>query len=161
MKLPIILLTTLMLASAQTTHAPVPGPYRADADAHKDLAAAQARARTGHKFVMVIFGANWCEDCQVLHRSLDSADARDYVEKHFEIVSVDIGDDGKKNADVAQSLGVTLAKGVPAAAFFNWDGTPVGRTDNGELEPSRTYQPKQILHFLQEIVDHHKITTPK
>lgn len=161
MKLAIALFAALGLALAQTHHASVPGPYRADADARKDLAAAQARARANHKLVMVIFGANWCEDCQVLHRSLESPEARDYVESHFEIVSVDVGDDGKKNADLAQTLGVTLAKGFPAAAFFASDGAPVGQTNNGELEPSRHYLPKQILSFLQQVVDQHKITSPK
>lgn len=159
MKLPIFLLVGGVLALAQ--HASVPGPYRADADARKDLAAAQSRARADHKFVMVIFGANWCTDCRVLHQSLESPAARDYVEKHFEVVGVDIGDDGKKNQDVAKDLGVTLAKGVPAAAFLNWDGTPAGKTDNGELEPARTYSPAQILHFLQAVVDRHQITRPK
>ena len=160
MKLASLLLAMAALAAAQTAHAPVPGPYRADANAHKDLAAAQARARAGHKYVFVIFGANWCEDCRVLHRSLESPEVRAYVESHFEIVGVDIGDDGKKNADVARSLGVSLAKGVPAAAILNPDGTTLGRTNNGELEPSRTYQPKQILHFLEGIVEHQQITKP-
>jgi thiol:disulfide interchange protein len=160
MKLSLSFLAALLLAFAQSPTT-VPGPYRADADAHKDLAAAQARARDGHKFVMVIFGANWCEDCQVLHRSLESPEVRGYAESHFEIVRVDIGADGKKNGDVAQDLGVSLDKGVPAAAFFAWDGTPVGRTNSGELEPSRNYKPGQILRFLQQVIDHHKITTPK
>jgi thioredoxin 1 len=163
MKPPVSILAGLVFAFAAVaqTHAPVPGPYRADADARKDLAAAQSRGRTDRKIVMVIFGANWCADCQVLHRSLDSPEAHEYVEKHFEIVSVDVGDDGKKNADVAQSLGVNMDKGIPAAAFLASDGAPIGQTNNGELEPSRNYQPKQILRFLQEIVDRHKITTPK
>ena len=161
MKLPIAFFATLLLAFAQTPHTATSGPYRADADARKDLAAAQTRARTDRKFVMVIFGANWCEDCQVLHRSLDSPEVRGYAESHFEIVSVDIGDDGKKNGDVAQTLGVSLDKRVPAAAFFARDGMPVGRTNSGELEPSRNYKPAQILRFLQQIVDHQKITTPK
>jgi thioredoxin 1 len=154
-------LVLAFVAFAQAPHAHVPGPYRADADARKDLAAAQTRARSLHKFVMVIFGANWCEDCQVLHRSLDAPEAHNYVESHFEIVSVDIGDDGKKNLDIAASLGVSLDKGVPAAAFLAWDGSSVGRTNDGELEPSRNYQPKQILRFLHEIVDHGKITKPE
>jgi hypothetical protein len=79
---------------------------------------------------MVIFGANRCEDCQVLHRSSAAPVAHQYVESHFEIVSVDIGDDGKKNPDIPQSLGVSLNKGVPAAAILAWDGSSVGRTND-------------------------------
>jgi len=135
-------------------------PYHADADARKDIAAAQARARTAHKSVMVIFGANWCPDCIVLHRTLEAPESRDYVESHFEIVSVDVGQ-FNKNLDVAKSLDVNLNRGIPAAAFLAWDGTTIGNTNNGELEPSRNYHSDQILRFLHEVVDNHKITTPK
>jgi len=135
-------------------------PYHADADARKDIAAAQARARTLHKSVMVIFGANWCADCVVLHRTLEAPETRDYVESHFEIVSVDVGQ-FNKNLDVAKSLDVNLTRGIPAAAFLAWDGASIGNTNNGELEPSRNYHSDQILRFLHQVVDNHKITTPK
>jgi len=154
-----LLLSTVCLAAPQEKKAPEPGPYNEQADAKKDLAAAQARAREGHKMVMVIFGGNWCGDCRVLHKTLESADLRDYVTSHFEIVSVDIGK-FDKNLDVVKSVGTTLDKGVPAAAFLASDGTVIGVTNNGELEPSRNYGTKQILGFLHEVVDHHKIVKP-
>ncbi|HUA63261.1 MAG TPA: thioredoxin family protein [Verrucomicrobiae bacterium] len=150
-------LVTLSLACTALAQ---PGPYRPDADARKDVAAAQARARASHKVVMVIFGANWCEDCRVLHNNLDSAALHDYVQSHFEVVSVDVGQ-FDKNLDVVKSAGADLKKGIPVAAFLSSDGALIGTTNNGELEPSRKYGAQQVLRFLREVVDNHKITTPQ
>jgi len=135
-------------------------PYDPAADAGQDLAAAQARARVAKKSVMVIFGANWCPDCIVLHRLLDEPDTRAYVRAHFEIVSVDLGR-FDKNTDMAQRLGVNLDKGIPAAAFLAADGSSIGNTNQGELEASRHYHSDMILRFLREVAEHHKITRPQ
>lgn len=135
-------------------------PYNSDADAKKDLAAAQARARVAKKGVMVIFGANWCPDCIVLHRLLDESETHAYVRAHFEIVSVDLGR-FDKNVDLAQRLGVNLDKGIPAAAFLAADGSSIGNTNQGELEASRNYHSDMILRFLREVAEHHKITRPQ
>lgn len=134
-------------------------PYNPDADAKKDLAAAKARARAAHKDVMVIFGANWCGDCIVLHRLLDEPETRAYVRAHFEVVAVDLGR-YDKNLDLAEKLGVNLDKGIPAAAFLAADGTAIGNTNQGELEPSRNYHSDMILRFLRDVAEHHKITRP-
>jgi thiol-disulfide isomerase/thioredoxin len=137
-----------------------PQPYNPDADAKKDLAAAQARARAARKNVMVIFGANWCGDCIVLHRLLDEPETRAYVHAHFEVVAVDLGR-WDRNLDVAEKLGVNLDKGIPAAAFLAPDGSAIGNTNQGELEPSRNYHSDMILRFLREVAEHHKITRPQ
>jgi len=136
------------------------GPYDTKADAQKDIAAAQQRAKASKKYVMVIFGANWCKDCVVLHKLLDEPPTKSYVDAHFEIVGVDLGR-FDKNMDVAKSLKVDLDKGIPAAAFLASDGSSIGNTNNGELEPSRNYHSEMILHFLHEVVENHKIVKPQ
>jgi thioredoxin 1 len=146
----------MLAISAQTPT----GPYDTKADAHKDIAAAQQRAKASKKYVMVIFGANWCKDCIVLHRLLDEPPTKAYVDAHFEIVGVDLGRFDKQ-MDVAKSLKVDLDKGIPAAAFLASDGSPIGNTNNGELEASRNYHSEMILHFLHEVVENHKIVKPQ
>ncbi len=136
------------------------GPYDTTADAHKDIAAAEQRAKASKKYVMVIFGANWCKDCVVLHKLLDEPATKAYVDAHFEIVGVDLGRFDKQ-MDIAKTLKVDLDKGIPAAAFLASDGSSVGNTNNGELEPSRNYHSEMILHFLHEVVDNHKIVKPQ
>jgi thiol-disulfide isomerase/thioredoxin len=146
----------ILTAAAQTPA----GPYDTNADARKDIAAAEQRAKASRKYVMVIFGANWCKDCIVLHGLLDEPATKAYVEAHFEIVGVDLGH-FDKYMDVAKSLKVDLDKGIPATAFLASDGSSVGNTSNGELEPSRNYHSEMILHFLHEVVDNHKIVKPQ
>jgi thiol-disulfide isomerase/thioredoxin len=146
----------ILSAAAQTPA----GPYDTKADAQKDIAAAQQRAKASKKYVMAIFGANWCKDCVVLHKLLDEPATKSYVDAHFEVIGVDLGR-FDKNMDVAKSLKVDLDKGIPAAAFLASDGSSIGNTNNGELEPSRNYHSEMILHFLHEVVENHKIVKPQ
>jgi len=155
-RIAVLALLGMFAVSAQ----PQAGPYDTKADAHKDLAAAQQRARASKKYVMVIFGANWCGDCVVLHRLLDEPATKAYVDAHFEIVGVDLGRFDKQ-MDIAKTLKVDLDKGIPAAAFLASDGSSIGNTNDGELEASRNYHSEMILHFLREVVEHHKIVKPR
>jgi thioredoxin 1 len=123
------------------------------------LAHAIKTAREQNKFLMVEFGANWCEDCVALARNLEQGETRDYFQKHFVVLKVDVGQ-FNRNLDVARSLGVDLDKGIPTAAFFAPDGNKVGATNKGELEPSRKYGSKQIYAFLREIAERRVITIP-
>ena len=155
-RIAVFALLGILTAAAQ---APL-SPYDIKADAAKDIAAAQQRAKASKKYVMVIFGANWCKDCIVLHKLLDEPPTKSYVDAHFEIVGVDLGR-WDKNMDLARSLKVDLDKGIPAAAFLASDGSAIGNTNNGELEPSRNYHSEMILHFLHAVVENHKIVTPQ
>ncbi len=118
------------------------------------------RARASKKRVTVIFGANGCKDCLVLHRLLDEPATKAYVDTHFEIVGVDLGRFGKQ-MDIAKTLKVDLDKGIPAAAFLASDGSLICNTNDGELEASRNYRSEMIPRFLHEGVDHHRIVRPE
>jgi hypothetical protein len=82
------------------------------------------------------------------------------VEAHFEVVNVNIGE-MNANLGSARELGVSLKKGVPAAAFFAPDGKPVGITNQGELEPARQYDARQVLAFLRRVAEQHLIEKPR
>jgi len=56
-------------------------------------------------------------------RPLHESPVREYVERRFEIVNVNIGT--RTLTGDRQGLGVSLKKGVPAAAFFTPDGKPI------------------------------------
>jgi thioredoxin 1 len=133
-------------------------PYSATADARRDIADAKARAAANGKMVMVTFGANWCPDCLTLHKDLEDPVTRDYANKKFEIVNVDVGE-FDKNADVARELGVAV-NGIPLAVFFSSDGRPICDTRRGELEPSRHYTSSEILDFLKEVAVHRRVVNP-
>jgi thiol:disulfide interchange protein len=132
--------------------------YTAVADARQAIADGKARAKASGKHLMVTFGANWCPDCLTLHDNLQAADARAYVEKHFEVVEIDVGD-AKKSAAVQRDLGISV-NAIPLAVFYSPNGEVVGDTFAGELKPSRHFSSREIRDFLREVVDYHRIVSP-
>ena len=135
-------------------------PYPPPANAASDLQRARESASRSAKILMVVFGGNWCPDCRALHARLHEPSVRAYVEGHFEIVNVNIGE-MNANLGIAKDLGVSLKKGVPAAAFFDANGRPVGITNQGELEPARQYNAQQVLTFLRRVAEQHVIEKPR
>lgn len=120
---------------------------------------AMRKAKAQHRYLMIEFGADWCEDCQALARDLQSAPARDFFQNHFELLTIDIGH-SDRNFEAADSLGVDLSHGIPAVVLFAPDGTRIGATNHGELEPSRRYRPDQILSFLKTAVERRTVVDP-
>jgi len=133
-------------------------PYDPKADARREVADAKARAAASGKMLMVTFGANWCPDCLTLHKDLEDPVTREYAQKKFEMVNVDVGE-FDKNKDVAHDLGVAV-NGIPLAVFFSPDGRPMCDTRGGELEPARHYTSREILDFLKEVADHRRVVSP-
>jgi thioredoxin 1 len=152
-------LVCLAILAASCSRAPS-DPYPPTAQAASNLKNAETRARSSGKILMVIFGGNWCPDCRVLHKRLEESPVREYAEKRFEIVGINIGEKDA-NLDIAERLGVSLAKGVPAAAFIGPDGKPIGAANQGELEPARGYSPQQVLAFLRNVAEQRLIEKPK
>lgn len=134
-------------------------PYDEQADARLLVASARAEALNSAKFLMVTFGANWCLDCQNLHRQLNSEEVKAFAGDLFEFVNVDVGK-FNKNADFAAELGVSLKRGIPVAVFFDPEGKVIGTTNEGQLEPARRYSSKQILRFIRDIIEQSRILSP-
>jgi thioredoxin 1 len=123
--------------------------YPPDADAHAEIKEAKEKAAAGHKRVLLVFGANWCYDCHVLDMAFHRPDFA-AVMAGYEVVHVDIGDDGKKNADVAKEFDTALDKGVPVLAVAESDGKLVVAQKNGEFEDARSLTPDALLEFLNK-----------
>jgi len=121
--------------------------YPAGVDAHAELKEAEDKAAKEHKRVLLVFGANWCYDCHVLDLAFQRPDFLPVVGR-YEIVHVDIGEDGKKNAALARQFDVPLNKGVPALAVVESTGKLVVSQKNGEFENARAMTPDALLEFL-------------
>ncbi len=134
-------------------------PYDPDADARAAVAEGRKSAVENGKFLMVTFGANWCLDCRTLHHHLKSDDVQAFAGDLFQFVNVDVGK-FNNNRDLATELGVDLTRGIPVAVFFDPDGSVIGTTNDGELEPARYYTSKQILKFARDIVEKSLISAP-
>jgi len=133
-------------------------PYSEGKVSKEKVDKALAKARSQQKFLMVEFGANWCEDCVVLAQTLEKGDTRKYFKTHFEVLRVDVGR-FDRNLEIAKTLGVEM-NAIPTAVFFAPDGERVGATNKGELEPARKYGAKQIYEFLKDVAERRVITSP-
>ncbi|HET8611531.1 MAG TPA: thioredoxin family protein [Sphingomonas sp.] len=92
---------------------PLPLPYDASADAGKAVAQARARARREHKKLLIDLGGNWCPDCRMLMGVMELPSLRAFLDRHFVIVTVDIGR-FDRNGDIAAHYGIRKLEGVPA-----------------------------------------------
>jgi thioredoxin-related protein len=133
-------------------------PYKSDVDVRAAVEAGKARAAESGKLLMVTFGANWCPDCLTLQKNLRDPETRDYAERHFEMVNIDVGD-SVRSARVERDLGMAVNT-IPLAVFYSSDGKPVCDTQRGELKPSRHYSSREILGFLREVVDYRRAVSP-
>lgn len=134
-------------------------PYDEEGDAASLISNARSEAKSEGKFLMVTFGANWCLDCRTLHHHLSNPPVADYTRDLFRFVNVDVGK-LNQNREVAESLGVSLARGIPVAIVFDREGKVVGTTNDGQLEPARHYSSKQILKFVRDIAERNRIVAP-
>ena len=129
---------------------PNPNLYDKNADAKVEIEQAVEKAKKDHQRVILVFGGNWCYDCHVLDQAFHQTDVASLVEKNFQVVHVDIGDDGKKNSDVAAQYQVPLDKGVPALAILGPDGKLLYSQKNGEWESARSLDPDDVMAFLEK-----------
>ena len=123
--------------------------YPAGADAHAEIKEALDKAKSDHKRVIVVFGANWCYDCHVLDLAFHRNDIARVLTANYEVVHVDIGE-GEKNQDLMQAYEVPMKKGIPALAVLDADGKLLYSQKNGEFEKARALGPEDLLAFLNK-----------
>ena len=123
--------------------------YPAGVDVRAEIKEAEEKAAKEQKRVLLVFGANWCFDCHVLDLAFQRLDFVPVV-SHYEVVHVDIGDDGKKNNDIAKEFQVPLEKGIPALAVVDGTGKLLVSQKNGEFENARAMTPEAMLEFLNK-----------
>ncbi|MEO8849317.1 MAG: thioredoxin family protein [Casimicrobiaceae bacterium] len=111
-------------------------PYSAAADAWAAVRDAQQRAAQTHRLVLLVFGANWCEDCRALDKAFHAGDTAALLAREFEVVKIDVGD-FDRNLDVAQAYGDPVAKGIPAAVILSASDRILYTTRAGELADAR------------------------
>jgi len=154
-----VLLASLMISGAALAAAPTPAtapaagqhlPYSATADAKADVAHALADAKAAHVPVLLIFGANWCEDCRALDKALKEGKNAELMKKEFRVVKVDVGN-FDHNLDVAQAYGNPLKKGIPAAVLVSSENNQVlYATKGGELANARRMSESGIHDFFKQ-----------
>ena len=107
----------LGIASFAQLPTPLPYPYDEAADAAAASAAvarAKVRAAKAHKLLLVDLGGNWCGDCRILYATMELPEVKAFVDRHYEVVLVDVGR-FDKNLQIPAAYGITRRlEGVPA-----------------------------------------------
>lgn len=123
--------------------------YPEIAQGDTDVANGLKEARKDHKRVLLIFGGDWCGDCQVLDINLHDAQNAALVEKNYVVVHVNIGH-MDQNVELAQKYGVPLKKGVPAVSVIDPTGKVVHAQATGEFADMRHMDPRSVNEFLTQ-----------
>ena len=128
-------------------------PYDEHADAGAQIQQALTQARTDHRDVLLVFGANWCEDCRALDRALHGS-SEPLIASHFELVKVDIGK-FDKNLDISNHYGNPIGKGIPAVVVLSAADQVLYSTKAGELANARRMGDNGIYDFLSHNLGNH------
>lgn len=144
--------TTILLALATLSFSALaaPGPYNEAADATAQVASAISDAAKTNVPVLVVFGANWCGDCQILDLAFKQGAAAPLIAKNFRVVKVNVGR-FDANMAIAQKYGVPLKKGIPAVAVLSPRGKVLYATKAGELADARNMGDKGIYDFFVRV----------
>ncbi len=126
-------------------------PYDEKADAKAGIQHALVAARHTQRPVLVIFGANWCEDCRALDAALKSEPNASLIAKSFEVVKVDVGN-FDHNVDVSDAYGGATKKGIPSAIVLDADNHILYATRAGELANARTMSRTGVYDFFTAMV---------
>ncbi|UXA51500.1 thioredoxin family protein [Xanthomonas prunicola] len=125
-------------------------PYDEHADAGAQLRAALAAGKTAHKPTLVIFGANWCQDCRALDASLHTPKNAPLISTSFVVVKVDVGN-FDRNLDISQRYGNPIQNGIPAAVVVSPTGKLLYTTRAGELANARKISDDGIYRFFDHV----------
>ena len=123
-------------------------PYDDAADAKADVQRTLAAAQADHRAVLVIFGANWCEDCRALDHALHSGRNAELIAREFDVVKVDVGH-FDRNLDVSAEYGDPIGKGIPAAVILSPGNKVLYSTRAGELADARTMSDSGVYDFFK------------
>ena len=119
--------------------------YDESADAKAQIATALHDAAATKEPVLLIFGANWCKDCNALDHSLKTGRNAALMGK-FKVVKVDVGN-FDHNVDISTAYGNATKKGIPSAVILSPDNTVLFMTRAGELADARTMSDDGIYDF--------------
>jgi len=125
-------------------------PYNESADPHVDLQRALVDAQNQHKDVLIIFGANWCEDCRDLDKAMHGSSAT-LIDSRFVVVKVNVGN-FNRNLDLAEHYGNPIRNGIPAAVVVSPTDQVLYSTKAGELANARRLGEGGIHEFFSKVL---------
>jgi thiol:disulfide interchange protein len=133
-----------------------PDIYDPKADGFVLIDAALRQAATGHKRVLLDFGANWCSWCHALHRLFTTdADVRRRLAADYGVVMIDVNQrhGPARNAAVNEKYGNPIKAGLPVLVVLDADGRQLVTQETGALEKGgdgEVHDPAKVVAFLEK-----------
>lgn len=125
-------------------------PFNEAADVQAEIRAAMTQAAAEKKYVLLIFGANWCIDCRELSANMIKPPLSDLIRQRYVVVKVDIGN-WNRNLDVVKAWGDPTAKGIPGVVVADPNGSTLYMTKAGEVANARWMGSEGLLKFFNAL----------
>ena len=101
-------------------------------DARAAIKAARVQAAGEGKRVAVVFGADWCPDCDAFKKALGHRLVAPVVDPSYVVVKVSVGN-RDRNLDLMEEHGMSVDAGIPAVAILEADGSLIAAQREGEF----------------------------
>jgi thioredoxin 1 len=122
--------------------------YKNTNDPQLNINKALEQAINNGKDVLLIFGADWCPDCQnmenIITNKIDT-----FINTDFIVVHIDIGK-FNKNIDLMKSFGLNPKKGIPALVIIDPQKNNKIVYANGEFENARNMDGTVVQNLLND-----------
>jgi thiol:disulfide interchange protein len=125
--------------------------YDPKSDGNAQIAAALATAKTSHKNVLLMFGANWCVWCHRLHHTMETdVSVAKNLRENYVLVLIDSNwrHGEKRNYDVNLRYGNPLQEGLPVFVVLNAAGQQLTTQESGVLEDGEVHSAAKVNAFL-------------
>ena len=99
------------------------------------------------KQAVVVFGANWCPDCQILAGLIKIAQEDQLIQKGFEFLLVDVKD-YKINMDSLQQIDSSALTGIPRVFIFDNSDNLINKQANDFFRTLRSMNENALVDYL-------------
>ena len=99
---------------------------------------------------LFLFGANWCPDAQCLDAILRIPTFESYLNEHFSIMRIDVGD-YDRNMSLMEPLGPPSQEGIPRVIVLDLKGEPINLETNDRWRSARQSDPQDIFEYFQNL----------
>ena len=105
------------------------------------------KAIKNDKQAVIVFGANWCPDCQILAGLIRIALENEQMKESFEFLLVDVKD-YEINMGSLQEIDPTANSGIPRIFIFDGSGNLLNKQQNDFFRTLRTMHENALADYL-------------
>ena len=99
------------------------------------------------KQAVVVFGANWCPDCQILAGLIKIAQEVQLIQKSFEFLLVDV-QDYEINMDSLRQIDSSALTGIPRVFIFDNSDNLINKQENDFFRTLRSMDKNALINYL-------------